>query len=180
MVMHVKPFCDIGRRAKQRLNPAASVQRRRMPVCVLLRQGGAPLNSDFSLHRARMWNNPASEIERELSSGERVVWNGQPRRGIRLRSSDAFLIPFSLFWCGFVIFWEVSVVTKGAPFFFMLWGIPFVLVGLYIVFGRFIVSMNRNDLTAKNAKEHKERGKIIDGKIMREFSRRFMATMQIP
>src|SRR6266576_4090674 len=86
-----------------------------------------------------MLNNPSSEIERELSSGERLLWSGQPRRGFRLRSSDAFVIPFSLLWCGFAIFWETSVIIKGAPFFFMLWGIPFVLVGLYIVFGRFIV-----------------------------------------
>ena len=70
-----------------------------------------------------MWNKPASEIERQLSSGERLLWSGQPRRGIRLRSSDAFVIPFSLLWCGFAIFWEASVITTGAPFFFMLWGI---------------------------------------------------------
>src|ERR1051326_4937198 len=86
-----------------------------------------------------MTNSAASEIERELSLGERLLWSGQPRRGFRLRSSDAFVIPFSLLWCGFAIFWEASVVTKGAPFFFMLWGIPFILVGLYIVFGRFFV-----------------------------------------
>ena len=86
-----------------------------------------------------MTNSPTCEIERELSSGERLLWSGQPRGGIRLHPSDALVIPFSLLWCGFAIFWEASVVTKGAPFFFMLWGIPFVLVGLYIVFGRFFV-----------------------------------------
>lgn len=105
------------------------------------------LTAIVSLHRPRMWNNPASEIERELNADERIVWNGQLRRGIRLRSSDAFVIPFSLLWCGFAIFWEVSVVTKGAPFFFMLWGIPFILVGLYIVFGRFVVDARLRDRT---------------------------------
>ena len=94
-----------------------------------------------------MWNNPASEIERELSSGERLLWSGQPQRGIRLRSSDAFLIPFSLLWCGFAIFWEASVITKGAPFFFRLWGVPFVLVGLYLVVGRFIVDARTRERT---------------------------------
>jgi Bacterial PH domain len=84
-----------------------------------------------------MWNNPNSEIERELSSGERLLWSGQPRQGFRFRATDAFMIPFSLFWCGFAIFWEYSVMTTKAPFFFKLWGVPFVLIGLYIVVGRF-------------------------------------------
>ena len=86
-----------------------------------------------------MWESPTSPVERELTSGEKLLWSGQPRAGIRLRGSDAFVIPFSILWCGFAIFWEVGVVSQGAPFFFKLWGIPFVLVGLYIVFGRFIV-----------------------------------------
>ena len=77
-----------------------------------------------------MWEDPSSTVERELSSGEKLLWSGQPRSGIRLRGSDAFAIPFSILWCGFAIFWESMVVRKGAPVFMMLWGIPFVLAGL--------------------------------------------------
>src|SRR5258708_9961829 len=91
-----------------------------------------------------MWESPSSQVEGQLASGEKLLWSGQPRAGIRLRGSDVFVIPFSVLWCGFAIFWESMVVRKGAPVFMMIWGIPFILVGLYVVFGRFIVdSLNR-------------------------------------
>lgn len=90
-----------------------------------------------------MLENPSDKFRDELNPGERIIWSGQPQQGLMLRPSDALMIPFSLMWGGFAIFWEFSVASMGVSF-FMLWGIPFVLVGLYMIVGRFFFdSMQR-------------------------------------
>lgn len=48
------------------------------------------------------------------------------------------MIPLSLFWAGFAVFWEHGVISTGAPLFMRLWGIPFLVVGAYVTVGRFI------------------------------------------
>jgi hypothetical protein len=78
-----------------------------------------------------------SAIRAELAPGELVLWSGRPRRGLTLEATDAFMIPFSLLWAGFAVFWEVSALAGDAPVFFLIWGIPFLAVGAYITVGRF-------------------------------------------
>lgn len=73
-----------------------------------------------------------------LESGEYVLWKGQPGKGSLFTARDIVIIPFSLLWLGFALFWEVSVIMESNSIFAMIWGIPFIIVGLYLLVGRFL------------------------------------------
>ena len=96
-----------------------------------------------------------TELKQHLNNNENLIWIGQPRKGIIFRLADIFLIPFSLLWCGFAIFWFISAVSMEAPFFFSLFGIPFVIIGLFFVFGRFIIDSKQRENTVYGLTEER-------------------------
>jgi putative intracellular protease/amidase len=62
--------------------------------------------------------------------------------------ADLVIFPFALLWAGFSVFWEVSVFEIGAPWFFKVFGVPFVVIGLYIAVGRFFAEAALRSRTA--------------------------------
>ena len=50
-------------------------------------------------------------IGNHLGQDEKLLWSGKPRSGIVFRTCDIFMIPFSLMWGGFAIFWEIGALS---------------------------------------------------------------------
>lgn len=80
-------------------------------------------------------------LQKHIDKGKIILWAERPKQGVLFRSSDGCLIPFSLAWGGFAIFWETMVFVMDAPIFMALFGIPFVVTGLYLIVGRFFHDM---------------------------------------
>jgi hypothetical protein len=77
-----------------------------------------------------------------LSSDERIIWQGKPAQGFRLSPQDVFAVPFAIFWLLMVLTIFGSILTGGAthvdPMAFIILPV-FILVGIYLLIGRFIV-----------------------------------------
>lgn len=89
-----------------------------------------------------------NNVRSQLLSGERIVWEGKPYTGFVLRPIEVFLIPFSLVRGGFALFWNTSAWKTNADLSFKLFGLPFIIVGLYVIVGRFIVDIYIRNRTA--------------------------------
>jgi hypothetical protein len=96
------------------------------------------ISSDFNQANAQ------SQFQADLLPAESLLWAGQPLLRVIFHPSDWFAVPFSLMWGGFALFWEwgasgpANPHGSGTNLFFDLWGIPFVLIGQYMIWGRFL------------------------------------------
>lgn len=113
------------------------------------------------------------EIRPELEPGERVLWAGQPRQGLRLDWSDLYSIPFGLFFFGFSVFWTAGA-YQGSPI-FALFGVPFLIAGAYIAFGRFFVEAQQRARTYYAVTDR--RALIVSGLLNRTVKSLDLATL---
>jgi len=89
----------------------------------------------------------AMKVQTEMVSAEKVYWAGMPNPRVIFHSDDWAAIPFTLIWTAFFVFWEAAALGiwgrasrwEGTDLFMALWGIPFLIVGNYMVWGRFLV-----------------------------------------
>ena len=91
---------------------------------------------------------PFDVFSSELLPGENDQWTGRPNAAVIFHKEDWALIPFSLLWGGFAIFWLLGASGVGDfgtkrpdrtfQWFGVIWGTPFVLIGQYMIWGRFI------------------------------------------
>ena len=91
---------------------------------------------------------PFDVFSSELLPDETVQWTGRPNPGVVFHREDLYMIPFSLLWGGFAIFWLLGAsgiwdAWTQRPkhefgLFGIIWGTPFVIVGQYMIWGRFV------------------------------------------
>lgn len=78
----------------------------------------------------------------DLAPGERIIWQGQPKQGFRLAPQDLFAVPFAAFWLFIVSMMFVFAASGDAkqvdPLAYLIMPI-FLLIGVYMLIGRFLV-----------------------------------------
>lgn len=123
----------------------------------MARRVGFGDSADREPHTAQKTTEP-SESDRAgwapyLDDGENLLWVGAPTPGLSVQAADLPKSAFGLFYLGFAIFWTVLAsagAAKGGGLFamaFPLFGIPFMVVGAYILFGRFFFDAYRRRKT---------------------------------
>ncbi len=138
-------------------------------------------------------------VQPELTSGETVLWAAQPNASVVFHQEDFYLVPFSLLWGGFAIFWEAGVAgywesgskaSHGPWIFGLLFGAAFVVMGQYFIWGRFLMMAwkkrrtyyavtNRRVIVVQNGLTRKVASAFIDALpvLIKENARRGMGSL---
>lgn len=80
----------------------------------------------------------AARLQPYLRPGEELLWCGRPDPRVIFSVADALLIPFSVVWLGVALAFVAGSQSVGAPPAFRAVGILFVLIGIYLLAGRFV------------------------------------------
>ena len=81
----------------------------------------------------------ALQIKRALFKDEVILWQGKPRLGIVFRQNDWLFVPFSIAWTSVAFHFEYSNLSTSGSAFMSLFDLVFVIIGIYLTAGRFLV-----------------------------------------
>lgn len=99
-----------------------------------------------------------------MTDGEYILWKGRPEKGNLFTGQEVVMLPFSLLWLAFSVYWEMTAIRSADSWFMVLWGIPFVAIGIYLFVGRFFMTAylrNRTFYVITNKKIIIRRGSRI-------------------
>lgn len=96
-------------------------------------------------------------LGRYLQPGEQVLWTGRPDPRVGIGGSEVVVIFFGILFIGFAVFWDIGAgLLGGAPWYFLLIGLVFTAVGVYMVIGwpvrvRYVRAHTRYVITDRRA-----------------------------
>lgn len=100
-----------------------------------------------------------STIHNKLLPGEEILWEGQSQNTNSMNLSKGCSSIFGIFWLGLTLFWTIGafIATRQATgtdafssimqIIFPLFGLPFVSIGVFLVFGAPIKRKKKNQST---------------------------------
>lgn len=91
-------------------------------------------------------------FQAELLDGEELLWSGQSDKNRLFTGQDLFLIPFSLLWCAITVPLLLGGLASGNIIFVLM---PHGWIGLYMLFGRFIVKYQQKKHTYYAVTNHR-------------------------
>jgi hypothetical protein len=87
-----------------------------------------------------MSSNLISELQAYVSKDEELIWTAAAKKGIVFESGDIYNVFIAIVWCLGAIAWAIIGFSMGAPLWFIASiGIPGVVTGLYLLYGRFMI-----------------------------------------
>ena len=92
-------------------------------------------------------SSPTDALRPELSAGEALLWAGRPKPRLDVLRQGPGMLLFTVLWLGFVAFWEITAVSAwrngDGPFFFVLFGAGFFILGLNGMVGAQLRALQR-------------------------------------
>jgi len=94
------------------------------------------------------------QLRQALVRGEKLLWSGRPPAKIPFQLEDLFDLIVGLVWLSLTLIWESVAILSGVVL-MILWGIPFVLIGIHLTFGRFFPDRGARAPTAYGLTAHR-------------------------